>query len=80
MSTLTALKDIPKRYQLFVSAFTRTHEQNLHLSAIPTMIQYLFILFYIESDEWIPNEFYKLSNNNQTITHLKNSQNKYSYI
>jgi len=79
MATSTAVNKIPKRYQLLASGLSKYYEKNLNLPVIPAIIQYLFILFYAESDEWMPNEFYLLSNNNKTIQHLK-KKNKYSYI
>ena len=79
MATLKALKQIPKRYQFLASSLTKKYEKQLNLPNIPAIIKYLFILFYIESDEWIPNNFYLSSNQNKTIKHLKD-EHKYSYI
>ena len=69
MSILKAGKQqIPYKYQLLASGFVgnKNKDNKLNTQKIPVVIQYLFISFYIESDEWLLNKLYLLSNDNKT--------------
>lgn len=77
MATLTALNKIPKKYLSLATGFIKINTNNN--VNIPQMIKYLFLAFYTESDEWMPNNLFKLSNQNKTVLHVK-KKNNYSYI